>query len=243
VDYHTRYEINGFEVTFYPAGHVFGSAMLRVDDVLYTGDFNTQEGYTCGYAHPMPCRILVIEATYGTPNHTLPKKSVVYRKLVNMIQEEKNQVIIAAYAFGKAQEIIALLNRHNIPCAVPEEVSQIAHVYSLHGYPLRYEPLTSDTDAKVIIVPRIHVQKPTPEIKRLLDSGAKTAIASGWAAFQPFSDYDWRVPLSDHADFWEILNFVEKCAPEKVYTFHGYPRELAREIRNRLGIEAYPLRD
>ena len=243
MDYNTRYEINGFEVTFYPAGHVFGSAMMKVDDVLYTGDFNTQEGYTCGRAHPMPCRILITEATYGTPNHILPKKAIVYRDMVRMIKEESSPVIIAAYAFGKAQEIIALLNKNDISCAVPREIEQIAYIYSLHGYPLKYEPLSLKTDAKVVIVPRIQIQKPTPEVKRLLESGAKTAIASGWAAFQLFSEYDRKIPLSDHADFWDLIKFVEQCSPEKVYTFHGYPRELAREIRDRLGIEAYPLRD
>jgi Cft2 family RNA processing exonuclease len=242
-DYNTRYEINGFEVTFYPAGHVFGSAMIKVDDVLYTGDFNTQDGYTCGHAHPMPCRVLVVEATYGTPDHVLPKKSVVYRDMVRMIREEKDQIVIAAYAFGKAQEIISLLNKNDISCAVPDEIAQIAYIYSLHGYPLKYEPLNLKTDAKVAIVPRVLVQKPTPEVKRLLDAGAKTAIASGWAAFQLFNAYDRKIPLSDHADFWDIIKFVEQCSPEKVYTVHGYPRELAREIRDRLGIEAYPLRD
>jgi len=243
MDYNTWYEINGFEVTFYPAGHVFGSAMLKVDDVLYTGDFNTQDGYTCGHAHPMPCRILVTEATYGTPDHVLPKKSIVYRDMIRTIKESDKQVVIAAYAFGKAQEIIALLNRNDISVAVPDEIAQIAYIYSLHGHTLKYEPLNLKTDTKVAIVPRVLVQKPTPEVKRFLDAGAKTAIASGWAAFQLFSGYDLRIPLSDHADFYDILRFVEQCSPEKVYTVHGYPRELAREIRDRLGIEAYPLRD
>lgn len=240
-EYNTPYEINGFDVTFYPAGHVFGSAMVKVGDLLYTGDFNPQQGYTCGRAHPIRTRILVVESTYGTPDHTLPKKSVVYRELVNWIREEPARVVIAAYAFGKAQEIIALLNRNEIECAVTGEIARISYIYSLHGYPLRYGVLGPGSDEKVVLVTRNEVRNPPPQVKRLLDPRTKTAIASGWAAFQPFSSFDRKIPLSDHADFWDILRFVEACSPEKVYTIHGYPRHLAREIRNRLGIEAYPL--
>jgi putative mRNA 3-end processing factor len=86
-------------------------------------------------------------------------------------------------------------------------------------------------------------RRPDAVVLELRQRGAHTARVSGWCAFAPWAlrGVDAGFPLSDHADFTGLLNFVEACAPQQVFTVHGAQHELAREIRKRLGIPAQPL--
>jgi Cft2 family RNA processing exonuclease len=84
-----------------------------------------------------------------------------------------------------------------------------------------------------------------PRIKKFLASGARTASVSGWA-IDPGHKYAMRVdtafPLSDHADYAELMEFTRRVGPEVVYTFHGSDKQLARDIQEKLGITAVALR-
>src|SRR3989449_9605051 len=79
-------DVNGFHIRLRDAGHVFGSAMVRADDLLYTGDMNPEGGVTCGKAVPERCTTLVIEATYGKPYLNFPPKHVVEGDLLNWVE-------------------------------------------------------------------------------------------------------------------------------------------------------------
>src|SRR3989304_4436977 len=74
IEVDTPAEADGVTVTLREAGHTVGSAMIRVDDVLYTGDFNPEGGATCGRAEPEWCQTLIVEATYGRPSYRFPDK-------------------------------------------------------------------------------------------------------------------------------------------------------------------------
>jgi len=244
VEFLTNFEAEGFNVRLLPAGHVFGSAMVLVNegDVLYTGDFNPQGGFTAGRAEPQKCDTLVVESTYGTPDSVMPQKEMTYRRIVAWVKEQPAQVVFGAYEFGKAQELMALFNRNDIAVAVSEKIGQIASIYNLHGCDLKWEKLDYRCDAKVAIANMTSVQSPQGEVKALLGKeGTKAAVATGMVTRFAYAGFDGKFPLSDHADFWDIMGFVKACAPERVYTTHGSDHALAREIESRLGIEAEPL--
>src|SRR3990172_6188040 len=126
--YNREREVNGFHVRLRDAGHVFGSAMIRVDDLLYTGDMNPEGGVTCGKAVPERCSTLVIEATYGKPYLNFPPKHVVEADLLNWVEFElgSGPVALGGYEFGKAQELIALVNRLKVEVAVTDRIAGIA---------------------------------------------------------------------------------------------------------------------
>src|SRR5438445_462419 len=86
--YGKEIELNGFRVVLKDAGHVFGSAMVRVDDLLYTGDFNPEGGATCGRAQPEFVRDLIVDATYGRPGYNFPPKHDVESDLLNWLEME-----------------------------------------------------------------------------------------------------------------------------------------------------------
>ena len=120
--YDRTMDLNGFSVTLKDAGHVFGSAMVRVDDLLYTGDFNPEGGATCGKAVPEKVHRLVVDATYGKPGYSFPDKSMVEADLLNWLEMElaDGPVALGGDVFGKSQELIALVNRLVIQGAVPD---------------------------------------------------------------------------------------------------------------------------
>src|SRR3989441_10132522 len=105
-------ELNGFRVTLKDAGHVFGSAMVRVDDLLYTGDFNPEGGATCGRAQPEFVRDLIVDATYGRPGYNFPPKHDVESDLLNWLEMElaNGPVALGGKEFGKSHGVIAPLD-------------------------------------------------------------------------------------------------------------------------------------
>src|SRR5256886_1364210 len=107
--YGKEIELNGFRVVLKDAGHVFGSAMVRVDDLLYTGDFNPEGGATCGKARPEFVQSLIVDATYGRPGYNFPPKKDVESDLLNWLEMELAQgpVALGGDEGGKRQKPVA----------------------------------------------------------------------------------------------------------------------------------------
>lgn len=242
-------EYNGFPVSFRDAGHVFGSAMVRLNDVLYTGDFNPEGGVTCGKARPEDCEILIVEATYGKPGFTFGPKVDVVNDLLSWAQTqlESGPVMVAGYEFGKAQELIGLMNQINANVITTDKIADIADVYRKHGVPLEYKRQSEATEEErrsphVFVAAKSMLKHPvSEEIESLKKLGGKACYASGWCAIYNFErsyDIDAQFPLSDHGDFSSLISFIEDCRPRKVITTHGQALHLAREVRRRLKIEA-----
>jgi Cft2 family RNA processing exonuclease len=251
--YGREIDLNGFRVSLRDAGHVFGSAMVRVDDLLYTGDFNPEGGATCGRAIPEAAGTLVVDATYGRSGFNFPPKHVVEADLLNWLEMElaSGPVALGGYEFGKAQELIALANRLRVEVAVADRIADLADAYVRHGVRLRYRRLSDlaeseRRDPRVYVLPPGWLRPPLDESVSWLGSvGLRTAYASGWAAFFDFTlryGLDAQFPLSDHADFDDILSFVAACTPKRVYSVFSHATPLAREITRRLRIRAQPLR-
>ncbi len=246
-------DFNGFTISFKEAGHVFGSAMVRIDDVLYTGDVNPEGGLTCGRAEGEKCDILVIEATYGKPSFTFPSKKFIENDLLNWVsaQLEDVPVAIGAYEFGKAQELIALMNRLDSDVVVTDPIADIADVYRNHGIGLEYKrhselTLQERKEPHVFIVAKSRLKRPVSgEMVDFKKVGGRACYVSGWCGIYNYTnsyDIDAQFPFSDHGDFNSLMGFVKKCSPDVVYTCHGHPKDLAAEIRDTLGIRAEPVK-
>jgi len=244
--------VGGFELELSEAGHVLGSAMVQAGEILYTGDFDTCTGITCGEARPRKCDTLVVEATYGDPRFVLPDQGTVVSDLLSWMEDclERGPIILGSYEFGKAQDLVALANSIHAPVVVPDQIASICDVYRKHGVPLEFSPRsTAGRDLlrspHVLVTARRELRHPVPQhIREYRNRGATAALLSGWTAFMDFGnshDIDAQFPFSNHADFGRILDFIKACDPKKVYTVHGSCESLARETRQRLGIDAEPL--
>lgn len=251
--YFEEKEFSGFPISFREAGHVFGSAMVRIGEALYTGDVNPEGGLTCGEAKGEKCEILIIEATYGKRAFTFPPKKHIQNDLLSWVetQLEEHPVAIGSYEFGKAQELIALMNKLDCDVVVTGTIADIADVYQAHGIPLRYkrfEELTPEEkrEPHVFIVTKRMLKRPVgDEMKEFRDMGGKSCYVSGWCGIYNYTgsyDIDAQFPFSDHGDFDSLMGFVKECSPDIVYTCHGHPKDLAAEIRDTLGIRAESVR-
>ena len=254
VPFDREVELNGFRVTLREAGHTFGSAMVRVDDLLYTGDFNPEGGATCGRAVPEPCQNLVVDATYGRPGFSFPEKTTVEADLLTWLEMElaDGPVALGGYVFGKSQELIALVNRLGVEVAVADPIASLADVYVRHGVPLSYRRISDlgereRKDPRVYILPPGWLRPPLDDSVSWLGSlRLRSAYVSGWAAFYDLTrryGIDAQFPLSDHGDFEDIMAFVEACRPRAVYPVFSHASDLARAIERRLRIRAIPLRE
>ncbi|MGL4515051.1 MAG: MBL fold metallo-hydrolase RNA specificity domain-containing protein [Lacipirellulaceae bacterium] len=244
-------EFGGLRLTALGAGHCLGSAMLLAEgqgeSLLYTGDFKLGESLTAAPCEPRHADHLVMESTFGRPEYRLPPRAVVVEQLLEIVHAalaEGRTPVVHAYALGKSQEVTKLLTTHGVPVLQHPEVWRTSLVYERCGVPLvtgradvaRYEgrPLAGHA---VVTLPKSMKQH------RLAGLGAVTSIAvTGWAQ-SPTARYrlavDHALPLSDHADFDELLELVRRVEPKRVYCTHG-PRSFVEEVR-RIGFDAEPL--
>jgi ATP-dependent DNA ligase I len=241
-------DVRGMRVTLFPAGHIFGSAQffLRTenDSLLYTGDFKLRQGQSAETTEWTAANTLIMETTYGTPRYRLPPTEEVIAQIVAFCRDaiENNEVpVLLGYSLGKAQEILCALAGADLTPMLHGSVYQMTRIYEQYGQKfcryLRYH--ANDLAGKVLICP------PSANRSRMLEKipRKRVAMISGWAV-DPNAIYRYQVdaafPLSDHADYDDLLRYVELVGPKRVFTLHGFAAQFARDLRAR-GIEAWAL--
>ena len=249
--FHAPFEVDGARCRLLPAGHILGSSQILIEyegrRIVYTGDCRMRQGLTAEPIAVEPCDVLVMECTFGRPHYVFPEPAEVARRLCRFIEgtwDEGLTPVLLAYALGKGQEAMKLLGDRGYSCAVAEPIFRIARIYEEYGVRFgRYELLDPTLGAEGV---RGHVVILPPHLRRsqiLEDIGpCRTAMLTGWAMDRNCRfryRVDEAIPLSDHADFQELLALARQAAPKKVYTVHGSP-EFAKHLRL-LGYDAVHL--
>lgn len=255
VKYGEEVLLNGASILLRDAGHVCGSAMAEIDvegrRILYTGDFSPAGGVTSGKAVAQRCDELVIEATYGDPRFSPPPRALVLSNLETWVLKQLlgGSVALGAHELGRAQELIRFLNAAGVTPVVSGEIGRICAVYNSYGHDLAWHVMGSPKAAELAgnacyVVPQAYLKKTAPFVSRLAAEKGKAAFLSGWCqVYSYFENHaiDAQFPITDHATFPELIDFVAACAPKRVWTFHGKSEQLAAEVTRRLGIEATAL--
>ncbi len=236
-----------------PAGHVLGSAMLHVQassaSLLYTGDFKLRESLTVERASPIPADVLVMESTYGKPVFRFPSWREVHQRLTDMVGEalrEGRQPIVLGYSLGKAQEILRILTAAGFRVTCHGAVATMNDIYEQFGVALgpwrRYvaadfhgkRALPLEERGVLVAPPQVARTSFVERFDRPLQ-----VMMSGWGMLKGAQyryGVDHVLPLSDHADFDELLELIEQVNPKEVYTHHGFT-EFVDHLRAR-GITA-----
>jgi DNA ligase-1 len=238
-----------FQITLLPAGHIFGSAQAFIEDegssLLYTGDFKLRPGLSAEPTQWRHAETLIMETTYGLPKYRLPPTEEVITKMVDFCHEalEDGAVpVLFGYSLGKAQEILCALLAAGLIPMLHGAVFRMTEIYRQlkpdfpAGY-VRYE--AGEVAGKVLVCP--------PSANRTLMvtriKNRRTAVLTGWA-LDPGATYryqcDAAFPLSDHADYTDLVRYVELVQPRRVLTLHGFAAAFAADLRER-GIEAWAL--
>jgi DNA ligase-1 len=240
--------VRGLDVTLIPAGHIFGSAQFFLEtasgSLLYTGDFKLRPGRSAEPAEWRHAESLIMETTFGLPRYRFPPTDEVIGQIVAFCRDalETGAVpVLLGYSLGKAQEILCALSGAGLTPMLHGSVHRMTRIYEQFGQSFcdyeRYN--ASDVAGKVLICP------PSANRSRMLEKirDKRVAMISGWAV-DPNAIYRYQVdaafPLSDHADYNDLVRYVELVKPERVLTLHGFAAEFARDLRDR-GIEAWAL--
>jgi len=242
-------EVRGLPVTLIPAGHIFGSAQFHLEteaeSLLYTGDFKLRPGLSAEAAEWRPADTLIMETTFGLPKYRFPPTVEVLsdiKRFCSEALEEDQTPILLGYSLGKAQEILCVLSQAGMQPMLHGSVFRMTEIYRelQPGFPCEYERYDAKAVAgKVLICPPSANR--TPMVMRI--KNRRTAVLTGWA-MEPGAHYrygcDAAFPLSDHADYADLVRYVELVKPKRVLTLHGFASEFAADLRRR-GIEAWAL--
>jgi Cft2 family RNA processing exonuclease len=245
--YRQQLEFGRLRLTAYPAGHCLGSAMLLAEDgeqsLLYTGDFKLDRSATAEPAELPQADILIMESTYGLPSYRLPPRSDVIEQFLEAVVAalaDGRTPVIHAYPLGKSQEVTRILTDHGIPVLQHPSIYGISCIYRECGVDLgNFEVFHSDRveGHAVVTLPRGRNSFRLAGMRRTV-----SMAVTGWAldgnARNRFG-VDYAFPLSDHADFDQLIEAVRRVAPRVVYCTHG-PPEFADHLRD-LGFNAAPL--
>jgi DNA ligase-1 len=237
-----------FGLTLLPAGHIFGSAMslLETDggSLLYTGDFKLRRGLSAEACEPRHSDVLIMETTFGRPQYMLPPANEVMADIVRFCSEAlaAGEVpVLLAYSLGKSQELLSGLSGAGLSVMLGEQAVKLTRIYESFGLTFpAYRELAAES-----AVGHVVIASPGPALVRLRQTLGKcrVAVVTGWA-LDPGCRFRYRAdaafPLSDHADFPDLVEFVKRVAPRKVYTLHGFASDFATHLRG-LGFDAQPL--
>lgn len=237
----------GCRVTLLPAGHILGSAQFLAESedgrLLYSGDFKLRPGRAAEACSTPRADVLIMETTFGLPKYRLPPPEEVIAGIVRFCRETLAAhaiPVLFGYSLGKAQELLASLAGAELPIMLHPEILRLTQVCEKLGLTF---PAYREFDA--LAAPGHVVIAPPQSSKAWLGRLAprRTAMATGWA-LDSSTKYQMGVdaafPLSDHADFPELLEFVDRVQPRRVLTVHGFAAEFAQTLRAR-GIDAWAL--
>jgi len=249
--YREPFGLGELTLELFSAGHVLGSAQIRITlpgglTVGYTGDLCTEPTRTAEPAEVMPCDVLLIESTFGLPRYVFPPKEEVLAAVKRFVDDALSAgatPVLLGYSLGKAQEVLKHFGELGYPCRAHPTVHAVNQVYQEQGVSLPNVRLLGPegpSPGEVVVAPPQLAR--SAAISRIRPR--RTAVLTGWAVDGApwFRGVDASFPLSDHADFPSLVRYARATGASRVYTLHGQAGPFAKELR-REGIRADPLEE
>jgi Cft2 family RNA processing exonuclease len=245
--YGERKDYGSFALTFFPAGHCLGSAQVLIEAngerLVYSGDIKLRANVAAESAVIVPCDTLVMESTFGDPLYRFPPDAETFQRFYEAIDQaltDGKVPIVLAYALGKGQEALELLLRRNYRVSLHGSVWNIAEVYRELGVEFSgsYEKYDRTQLAGRVLIapPGCRKQPMVTNIERRF-----VIMLTGWALHKSapymYKNVDLVLPLSDHADFDELVQLARESGAERIITMHGAPK-FAAILRDEYGMNA-----
>lgn len=239
-------------VKLVPSGHILGSSAALINDrTLYTGDVAMRDrAYIKGF-EPVEAKRLVIESTYGIPAYRFPDQREIENSIRDWVQDTQKPLFLFAYSLGKAQKIQQLVqqatDREIIAHGAVRKMNDVIESNTNLEFRAKdYKDNKELLGENCIMIAPSRSSK-ADYIQKLVEKhGGVKAGFSGWAAQESFryrGGYDKTFPFSDHCDFDELVELVEKVDPDKVYTHHGFDEEFASYLSREKGFNARALKN
>ena len=238
--YGERLDVNGVAVSFHPAGHVLGSAQIRLEHQgevwVVSGDYKRQADPTCAAFEPVRCHTFVTESTFGLPIYRWPEPGLVFDEINawwRANRERGRTSVLFGYSLGKAQRLLAGVDPAVGPIFVHEAVRQFLPAYAAAGVIL---PATDLATAEKVSAARGKALVIAPpaggEFAGLSGmGGVSTAFASGWMLFRAARRQRGGgrgFVLSDHVDWTGLIATIRETGASRVLVTHGVAGPLVR---------------
>jgi putative mRNA 3-end processing factor len=244
--YHEPIHINGVHISLHPAGHVLGSAQVRLEQKgevwVVSGDYKTiNDGYNVPF-EPVRCNHFITESTFGLPIYNFPSGENIKNRLNQWIHQNANEgfnSVIIGYALGKAQRILKALETE-LPVLLHTTIYNTNEALGFNNS--RYIKFTPDFK-KETLNPGVAVATATalgsPWLRRF--EPYRLAICSGWMQLRGARrrrNADVGFAMSDHADWKGLNEAVLATGAENIYVTHGYKSAFSKWLREKYGLNA-----
>lgn len=245
--------INGVKVSFHPAGHILGSAQVRVEYKgeiwVISGDYKLTPDATCAPFESIKCHHFITEATFGLPIYRWPPTQQIFNEVNDWWRrniERGKASVLFAYALGKAQRLMSGLDRSLGPVFTHGAVERLTQAYREAGVDLPKTQYAGSVTNKKEFAGSMIIAPPSAQASTWLRRfGAQsTGFASGWMMVRGARRQraiDRGFVLSDHADWPELLTAIRATEAETIYVTHGFAPEVVRYL-NETGLNAVPLK-
>jgi putative mRNA 3-end processing factor len=240
--YGERIVHHGVTLSLHPAGHVLGSAQVRLEHggVVWvaSGDYKVAADPTCAPFEPVRCDVFITESTFGLPIYRWCPDEELFADIDdwwgrNVLAGRAS--VLACYSFGKAQRVLAGVDASIAPIIVHGAVQPLNEAYRAAGVALPPTMHVSEVKDRADLRRALVVCPPSavasPWMRRFGD--ASTAFASGWMQVRGTrrrGGYDRGFALSDHADWPGLLSAIEATGAQRVIVTHGSGPVLARYL-------------
>jgi putative mRNA 3-end processing factor len=224
---------NGVTISLHPAGHVLGSAQVRLayrgEVWVASGDYKVEPDGTCAEFEPVPCHTFITESTFGMPIYRWQPQASIYAEInewwrANAQQERAS--VLYCYSFGKAQRILHGIDASIGPIICHGAAEPLNQVYRQAGVALPPTLLATDVTDKSVFKHALIIAPPaaggSPWIKRFGDYS--DAFASGWMQVRGARrrrGVDRGFILSDHADWPGLMQAIKASGASRIIVTHG----------------------
>jgi putative mRNA 3-end processing factor len=243
VEYGETISLNGLQVSLHPAGHILGSAQVRLErggEVwVVSGDYKIEPDVTCTPFEPLNCHTFVSESTFGLPVFKWRPQAEIFDAINHWWRENRDRdqtSILFAYSLGKAQRIIAGLDPSIGPIFTHGAVENMNQCYREAGVVLPPTRHAAEVKAKTEFAGAMVVAPPSadsPGWTRKFSQTAK-AFASGWMQIRGNRrrrSIDRGFVLSDHSDWPGLMTAIRQTGAETIWISHGYTAEMVQWLR------------
>ena len=247
----------GVRISLYPAGHVLGSAQVRVEHRgrvwVASGDYHVagehgdprEHNATCTPFEPVRCDCFITESTFGLPIYRWRPQREVFAEIDAWWRANADAgraSLVLAYSFGKAQRILAGVDASIGPIVVHGAVEPLNRAYRAAGVALPETRLAAEVDDPAALRRALVVAPPSVQgsawLKRFGEYG--DALASGWMQLRGTrrrQGVDRGFVLSDHADWPGLQRAIAATGAARVIVTHGYEAVMVRWLAQQ-GLEA-----
>ncbi|MEP6989922.1 MAG: ligase-associated DNA damage response exonuclease [bacterium] len=243
LDYGEPRTINGVTLSLVPAGHILGSAQVRLEHRgqvwVVSGDYKTEPDPTCSAFEVVRCHTFITESTFGLPIYRWSPQAEVFADLLTWWRDNAangKASIVYAYALGKAQRILAgVLGAGIGPVYTHGAVERLTNDYRDSGVALHATTPVASMPKGTRYAGSLIVAPPSAAgstwIRRFGEHA--TAFASGWMLVRGARRrraLDKGVVLSDHVDWSALMSAIDATGAEQVWVTHGYRDQVVRHL-------------